>query len=504
MSASTFLMFSSSLIRARKPLFYPFSSKPLPALSLRFHRYTSSPAALDTLNSNSAAAEPPVSAPQSHPWPEWGTFIDKLKSKGYFVEANNAAASDAANDYNDMNFVKEACISFGRDRFDLLKLLSSDDIQTVVGSGCPNLLRKSVNSAKRLRAHVQLDEGDVCSTCNLRGSCDRAYVTLKESEASARTVDVVSILLSYALDPLVISEGEKPAGRERIDASARNLLSDLTKLSDTSCDVELPKPTAKAPPRKKKTVSAYDDEEFVNVEMKRGDWMCPRCNFLNFSKNLQCLKCKEDGPKSVRGDEIEMKKGDWICSRCNFLNFSKNLQCLKCKEDGPKSVRGDEIEMKKGDWVCSGCNFLNFSKNLQCLKCKEDGPKSVRGDEIEMKEGDWICSGCNFMNFSRNTRCLKCKAEGPKKVETGVVEMKKGDWNCPGCGFMNFSNNKKCLRCQGTRPKRELNPGEWECPSCDFVNFRRNQVCRKCKDERPKEPANGYDEHTWRRPQRSY
>ncbi|KAK8587161.1 hypothetical protein V6N13_086165 [Hibiscus sabdariffa] len=426
MSTSTFLLFSSSLIRARKPLFYPFSSKPLPALSLRFHRYTSSPAALDTLNSNSAAAEPLVSAPQSHPWPEWVTFIDKLKSKGYFVEDNNAAASDAANDYNDMNFVKEACISFARDRFDLLKLLSTDDIQTVVGSGCPNLLRKSVNSAKRLRAHVQLDEGDVCSTCNLRGSCDRAYVTLKESEASARTVDVVRILLSYALDPLVISEGEKPAGRELIDASARNLLSDLTKLSDTSCDVELPKPTAKAPPRKKKTVGGYDDEEFANVEMKRGDWMCPRCNFLNFSKNLQCLKCKEDGPKSVRGDEIEMKKGDWICS------------------------------------------------------------------------------GCNFMNFSRNTRCLKCKAEGPKKVETGAVEMKKGDWNCPGCGFMNFSNNKKCLRCQVARPKRELNPGEWECPSCDFVNFRRNQVCRKCKHERPKEPANEYDEHTWRRPQRSY
>lgn len=34
--------------------------------------------------------------------------------------------------------------------------------------GCPNLSRKAVNSAKRLRAHVQLDEGDVCILlCNI-------------------------------------------------------------------------------------------------------------------------------------------------------------------------------------------------------------------------------------------------------------------------------------------------------------------------------------------------
>lgn len=37
-----------------------------------------------------------------------------------------------------------------------------EDIRAVVEHGCPNLLRKAVTSAKRLRAHVRLDEGDVC------------------------------------------------------------------------------------------------------------------------------------------------------------------------------------------------------------------------------------------------------------------------------------------------------------------------------------------------------
>ena len=115
MSASRFLLFNTSLIRARKPLFLPFSPhllsfKPFPSLSLRFHRYTSSADALHTLDVNTA--EPLDSASQPHPCPEWVTFMDRLKSKGYLVEPNNAATSDAATDYKDMDFVKDAGLSF--------------------------------------------------------------------------------------------------------------------------------------------------------------------------------------------------------------------------------------------------------------------------------------------------------------------------------------------------------------------------------------------------------
>jgi len=101
-------------------------------------------------------------------------------------------------------------------------------------------------------------------------------VILKENDAAARTVDIVRILLFYALDPLVISGGEKPPGRDIIESSARKLFSELVALSETSPDPAFPKPAVKGPKRKEDYVKFVDDKLSQDVEMKRGDWMCPK------------------------------------------------------------------------------------------------------------------------------------------------------------------------------------------------------------------------------------
>lgn len=44
------------------------------------------------------------------------------------------------------------------------RYFSRKDIQVIAGSGCPSLDRKVVNSGKRLRAHVGIDEGNVCAS----------------------------------------------------------------------------------------------------------------------------------------------------------------------------------------------------------------------------------------------------------------------------------------------------------------------------------------------------
>ncbi|KAM3246290.1 zinc finger protein VAR3, chloroplastic [Capsicum annuum] len=432
----------------------PFSQirfvNPLLSPVVPFRSYNCTSATLET----NTPVEPSVSTRSNHPWPEWVAFVDRLKSKGYITGSGSTSDDgcrhvifDNADDdsiYTDMNLVKDACLNFSRHRSDIFKKLSAQDMQTVVGKGCPNLFRKVVNSAKRLRMHLNLDEGDVCGACNLRGSCDRAYLILKESEGDARTVDIVRVLLIYALDSAVISNGAMPPGSELIEVSARQLLSELVELSETPVDPEHSAPAPKVSSSKKQSVGSRKDG-LEGAEMKRKDSI---------------------------GLEREMPK------------------------------EGLNVERKPGDWVCSMCNFVNFSRNAQCLKCKAERPSREPRLVQEMKTGDWNCPQCNFMNFSRNARCLKCKAEGPSREARPVQEMKTGDWNCPQCTFMNFASNTKCLRCQEQRPKRQLNPGEWECPSCDFLNYRRNMVCKKCSCERPKDAKahSEYEQQLWTKP----
>ncbi|GAB4842736.1 hypothetical protein Ancab_012711 [Ancistrocladus abbreviatus] len=444
MSATKFTFLGSTIMRNPRS-FYSFSSpsltKPLiPRPIFYLHKpyasfVSSSSAATIQVLTDSNEACSPQEQKRHHPWPEWVTFVDRLKSKGYITETKlsgndngtsidhaNSCGPDAGLVYEDMNILKDACLSFARDRFDIFKSLSTDDIQAIVRDGCPNLFRKVVNSAKRLRAYVRLDEGDVCGACTLRGSCDRAYVMLKESEGAARTVDIMRILLFYVLDPSVVSVGVKPPGREQTESSARRLLSEFLELCEEPPDAAVPEPAVEASFQKERIINLVDSKSSQNADMKKGDWMCPKCNFLNFARNNRCLNCNEDGPRKVSIQEVEVKNGDWICPGCNFVNFSRNIRCLKCKVEGPKRVVTNDVQMKKGDWNCLQCGFMNFARNSKCLRCTEPRPPR------QLKPGDWECPSCDFLNYRRNLVCLKCECEHPKTV---AVQYEDQFWRKP-------------------------------------------------------------------------
>ncbi|CAL9192868.1 unnamed protein product [Musa hybrid cultivar] len=380
-SISPSLLLPSPYYHRRFPFSLPLAQPP----SLRSHA-TCSAAAIAADGPVASVDEPPAS---SHPWPEWDRFLDKLRGKGYFVvptstipagsvEGDGASVSSEHDDASvEVNRVKNACLKFSRERFDIFSSLPREDIQAVVEYGCPNVFRKAVNSAKRLRAYLQLDEGDVCGACNLRGACDKAYIIPKEDEGP-RTVDIMRILLSYAVNLKQLSGGANSAVKEQVQKSARNLLSELIKLSDTIIDPTVPGPVMKSPSPKEPSqkVRSGKDSRASNVEMKRGDWLCPNCNFLNFARNLRCLECKEDGPKKVHLGSAEMKVGDWTCPECEFMNFARNRECFRCRGARPKR------ELNPGEWECPLCYYLNFRRNRVCKKCNGDRPVD-EGNQLE-------------------------------------------------------------------------------------------------------------------------
>lgn len=101
---------------------------------------------------------------------------------------------------------------------------------------------------------------------------------------------------------------------------------------------------------------------------------------MNFARNIKCLRCDRFFQERLKKlgedrDHLPLKKGDWICDKCNFLNFAKNTRCLQCKEKPPKR------QLNPGEWECVSCNYINFRRNMVCLKCDWKRPKASNASD---------------------------------------------------------------------------------------------------------------------------
>ncbi|ERM95511.1 hypothetical protein AMTR_s00151p00075000 [Amborella trichopoda] len=240
----------------------------------------------------------------SHPWPEWIAFVDSLVQGNYFCDSGfasemcfspNSSNGDSPCDEKSLTVLAKGFSNFGRDRSDLIRYLSKRDIQIMVEPGCLSLNPKVITSSKRLRAYVHLNEGDVCCKCHLRGSCTKSFVIPKQKE-SARTIDVLRLLFLYGSDLHSLLTNGSLETRKNIKESIRKLLHqivDLSKLPLEKDEKGYQHPTGKV----------GRDE----IEMRKGDWLCEKCEFMNFAKNKKCLQCGEHHPKR------KLKPGEWEC-----------------------------------------------------------------------------------------------------------------------------------------------------------------------------------------------
>ncbi|XP_030448048.1 uncharacterized protein LOC115670830 [Syzygium oleosum] len=334
-------------------------------------------------SSSNPSAAAAAAARISHPWPEWADLMVLLLKGGYF-DAEGNPFQNAELGPKESNHIRTACLNFARDRYDVMRYLSKKHIQVIAECGCPSTDRKVVNSGKRLRAHVGIDEGNVCSSCNLRGNCERAFVKAREDEGG-RTVDAMRILLTYGLDPISDTVENKPCLTRTVKESVRALLKQMAEYGTNVLGSDLSKPTPAGDDRS--WHSSSEEKGHKDVPMKQGDWHCPKCNFLNFAKNIKCLRCDTFSQERLNQlqedqDHLPLKKGDWICDKCNFLNFAKNTRCLQCKEKPPKR------QLNPGEWECESCNYINFRRNMVCLKCDYRRPKASNSNGSSQWEHD--------------------------------------------------------------------------------------------------------------------
>ncbi|KAL5994979.1 hypothetical protein ACLOJK_025036 [Asimina triloba] len=231
--------------------------------------------------SSSPSFGEPMNPTVAHPWPEWTKLLESLRAGGYFDREVRPVADDSVDSDSDTfeviealpeEFVRaaNACLVFARDRTDLLRFLSKKDIEVVVENGSAFLFKNGTNSTRRLRSFLSNNGGN-------------EWIFEK-----AQTVDVMRFLLSYASSSVVASNLGNINSRELVEASVRNLLGELIGLSGSVKESSF----NESMPRQLSNGYGQSPRPFgQNIEMKRGDWICPKCDFFNYGKNTVCLRC---------------------------------------------------------------------------------------------------------------------------------------------------------------------------------------------------------------------
>lgn len=187
----------------------------------------------------------------------------------------------------------------------------------IVGNGTPFLFRNGDESVSRMKSFVQNEVSGF-------------------DEAS--TVDLMKFLLSYASDVAASLKMNNLYNGELVESSVRNLLGELAKLSYGTPASNFASVQNQFPDRYVQMPRTSGQ----NIQMKRGDWICPRCSFMNFARNVKCLKCDEARPKR------QLTGGEWECPQCDFFNYARNMECLRCDCKRPGESQYATVDSRSG------------------------------------------------------------------------------------------------------------------------------------------------------------
>ncbi|KAJ0080452.1 hypothetical protein Patl1_23546 [Pistacia atlantica] len=274
------------------------STPPLPTTTTCFFPLKSSRELHTQLSSLPHAFSPSI---HQH-FPQFQALLGNLSASGYYNLLNDAdfeflGARDLPEDF--LRAAK-ACLSFARDRPNLLGMVSRRDVEVVVENTTPFLFKNGEDSVRRIKSFLGNNELDT---------------------DKANTVDLMKFLLSCASNLIAFSEANSFNNWELVELSVSNLLGELAKLSCRTPESNLSGSLQNQfPDRYGQTPRPFGQ----NIEMKRGDWICPRCSFMNFARNQKCLECEEARPKK------QLTGGEWECPQCEFFNYARNTVCLRC------------------------------------------------------------------------------------------------------------------------------------------------------------------------------
>eukprot|EP00760_Papus_ankaliazontas_P035835 PhM_4_TR8043/c0_g1_i1/m.106619 len=281
--------------------------------------------------------------------------------------------------------------------------------------------------------------------------------------------------------------------------------------------------------------------------LKHMDWVCSRCDELNYAHRDQCRKCtapKADARAMVVDGMVDVHpaptpsstssaargSNDWTCS-CGYRNFASRSSCGVCGQARAGSSPSDAAEstaaprpklLREGDWSCQKCASVNFSFRTVCFSCAAPKPREGADGQEDLKsglaeDGPWICI-CGTSNEASTKACVGCASERTPVFDASQstqTQDQKGMWACE-CGAANMAFRSECFSCGKSAPSdavaqartetmRAVEESEqskvtttssaaesnWNCSHCGFCNFPFRGECFACTKPRDVSPTTG-------------
>ena len=154
-----------------------------------------------------------------------------------------------------------------------------------------------------------------------------------------------------------------------------------------------------------------------HTELGKGDWVCPKCQGLNFASREKCYTCSAHRYDGRGSDKPSGSRGsDWRCS-CGEVNFAFRTACRRCGISERRGRDDDRDYWRDRERDRDGRRDRERDRDSRDRDRdrerdrERDKPAAARG-----RPGDWICARCDDMNFASRAVCRRCAS--PK--ESGV------------------------------------------------------------------------------------
>lgn len=158
--------------------------------------------------------------------------------------------------------------------------------------------------------------------------------------------------------------------------------------------------------------------------------------------------------KKIISNGVLLSPGDWLCPGCGDVQFSRNNSCRRC------GIEKRVVAQASPEKSCPSVRYwladtipaepVEVEQFLAENPVEEHAQQKFR--DMDPKIQRLVLNRGQMVGARDPTAAFISRIVKMEKTLIGIVPIQPGDWICNLCGDHIFSRNQNCRRCNNTKP----------------------------------------------------